>query len=87
MKVLSPNTAERDYPSAWSEVQAQVAEIKQVSNADMIALGAAVIDDKGVPTLEVVFLTDLVPVDVDVPATGLRIRVPLNTPSMLRKLH
>lgn len=84
---ISPRAAQRDYPQAYAEVERQIAEVKTVSNADIIALGAIVVEEKGVTMLEVACLTDLVHDDDEMPATGMRFLAPINDPARLKKLH
>lgn len=87
MNPISPRTAQRDYPQAWSEVQAQIAQLKQTSEAAVIPLGAEIIEVEGIRMLEVLCLTDLVTDDTEMPATGLRVRAPLNDPTKPQALH
>jgi hypothetical protein len=87
MNPISPRAAQRDYPHAWSEVQAQIAQLKQTSDAAVIPLGAEIVEVKGIKMLEVLCLTDLVTDDTEMPATGLRIRALLIDPTKSQGLH
>ncbi|OOG47024.1 hypothetical protein [Rhodanobacter sp. C01] len=84
---LSFNAAQRDYPHTWSEIKAQVAEIKHASDADIIPLDVHIIEVNGVKMLEVVCLTDLVMDDTEQPASGMRIRAPINEVPASQRIH
>lgn len=84
---LSLNAAQRDYPLTWSEIKAQIAEIKRCSDADIIPLDVHIIEVKGIKMLEVIVLTDLVTDDTEQPASGMRIRAPINEVPVSQQIH
>lgn len=84
---LSLNAAQRDYPHTWSDIKAQVVEIKHASDADIIPLDVNIIFVDGVKTLEVICLTDLVMDDTEQPASGMRIRAPINEVPTSQRIH
>ena len=87
MTPIHLNKAEREYPSAWSNIKEQIAYVKQVSDGEFVPVAAAVIDVKGVPMLEVVCMTDLVLADSDEESSAMRFRAFIHDPSSLKKLH
>lgn len=84
---ISPRAAQRDYPFAWAEVERQIAEVKACSDANIIALGAILVEENGVQMIEVACLTDLVHGDDEMPQRGMRFLAPINDPARLKKLH
>jgi hypothetical protein len=85
--ILSPRTARNDYPHTWSELQALIAETKRAHDAEIIPMGATIIEIEGVQILEVICVTDLVDDDTEMPASSMRFRVPLRDAADLKKLH
>ncbi len=63
MKALTPITASQLYPDAWSNILLQMDDLRRDSGADIIALSISVVNVGGVPTLELITLTDLGPAD------------------------
>lgn len=86
---FSPRAAERDYPHAWAEVERQIAEVKACSDANIIALGATIVEENGVQLLQVVCATDLTHGDDDdeMPASAMRFLAPIHDPVRMKKLH
>lgn len=88
MKLISLRKAQRDYPSAWGAIQAQIVQLKEPNDADVIALSARVIEIEGSEMLEVICLCDLVEEgDLDTPATAIRIQARINDPLQPQQLH
>ncbi|CAM5277178.1 hypothetical protein [Rhodanobacter lindaniclasticus] len=87
MKAMTPDKARREYPDAWGNIQQQIADVRRDSDADVIALSVSIIDVAGVPTLELLTLTDLGAADDDTPASGLRFRAPIATAPATRTLQ
>ena len=78
VKLISLRNAQRIHPHSWSEIQSQIAEVRQTSEADIIQLAARIVAVEGHEMLEVVCVTDLVEDgDMETPATGMRFRAPL----------
>jgi len=85
--ILSPRAARNDYPHTWDELKARIAEAKRATDAEIIPLGATIIEIEGVSILEVMCVTDLVADDAEMPASSMRFRVPLRDAADLKKLH
>ncbi|WP_126537968.1 hypothetical protein [Aerosticca soli] len=85
--ILSPRAARNDYPHTWDELKARIAEAKRATDAEIIPLGATIIEIEGVSILEVMCVTDLVADDAEMPATGMRFRVPLRDPLQSQQVH
>lgn len=87
MNRINLNEAERSYPRAFNNIKEQVAHLKQVSDADIVPMTAAIIEVKGVPMLEVICMTDLVMADTDEEFSPMRFRAFIHDPASLKKLH
>ena len=88
VRLISLRSARSNHPHSWSEIQSQIAEVKDVSDADIISLAARIILVDGREMLEVITVTDLVEDgDMDTPATGLRFRAPIIEHSISTRLH
>lgn len=86
---ISPRAAQRAYPQAYAEVERQIAELRSVSDANVIPLGVLIVEENGVQMIEVVCATDLTHGDDDneMPATGMRFLAPIHDPVRMKKLH
>ena len=83
MTAINLNKAQHDYPSAWYNIRDQMAQLKQASDADIVPITAAIIEVKGVLTLEVICMTDLVFADSDDESSAMRFQAAIREPPVL----
>lgn len=83
MNAINLNKAQRDYPNTWNNIRDQMAQLKQSSDAEIVPITAAIIEVKGVPTLEVYCMTDLVFADSDEESSAMRFQARINEPPVL----